>query len=409
MSRIQKLSIIGLVLLAALAGCGMADPILPEEPSVETHGEASTAAEPAEAALPEGIPAGVLTADIEAETVRMYDREGSFVGEATIPNFGGDNPDSLHVTGRWDGSNIPDLVYRVWSPSQAIMRFANGSASKLRDTASYLAMAGAPGEAAFAFSEAEFKDTGIQSYLYAVTLDNAGSASFILEQFEGSQDVMNMPMKPVGLTTVAGQPQGVWYTKTAWGIGGVDLIFPINRGLYFYDLTNGDNTQAIDPQRNFQGISPDLGFAASKAFDMLGDQSLSVHNLGNGASVNFVLHPASDRGAGWAVFSPDNRFAAWMEGEGSLVSEPPAFIARVRIGEIASGGVVQEMDSAAAATTMGWSRVSMMKPVGWLDDMNVLVEARGENWSDVGLLKFNAQNGQISSFCPGGFAGFMYP
>ncbi len=73
---------------------------------------------------------------------------------------------------------------------------------------------------------------------------------------------MGMVLLPVAVEAAGGQPQGVWYVQTAWGIGGVDLIYPINRGLYFYDLTTGENGMALNPDCNFQGISPDLTLAA---------------------------------------------------------------------------------------------------------------------------------------------------
>jgi hypothetical protein len=409
MKLVSRIIGIGLVFTILTTGCGLVGNPQADLPAVNNVEEAPPMDEEPvkENTIPDGWPSGVFTVDSEEAILRLYSLDGTQAGELSIPGVESISPEGMHVTSPWvDSTSLPSIVYRQWVPTQSIMSASGGVSEKLRDTTSFLAMTGAPGQPVFAFSEVVFEDQGIRSFLYAVTTENAGSASYVLELID---DPVNMPIMPVGMETVGGQPQGVWYTKTAWGIGGVDLIFPITRGLYFYNLTNGENQQAIDPEHNFQGISPDLAYAASKEFDMEGDKSMLVHHLESGNITRFALNPASDRGAGFAVFSPDSRFAAWMEGEGSLMPDPPTFNARVRIGEVASGGVVQEIDSAAAAAAFGWARVSMMKPVGWIDNLHVLVEARSEDWSQVALLKFNAETGAISNFCPGSFGAFVYP
>jgi len=359
-----------------------------------------------ESALPDGWPVGVLAADSASETLKLFDLDGNKSGQLAVPGASGLNPESLHVIhSPGDGVALPTVAYRRWAPTQAIMAASDGEPVVLRETDSFVAMTGAPGQAALSFSEATFENQGVRSRLYAVVPENAGSAPPVLEN---SDDPFGMVLKPVGVTAVSGMPQGVWYTMTAWGIGGVDLVFPITRGLYFYDLTNGERVQALDPERNFQGMSYDLKYAASVQFDMEGKKGMAVHDLGSMESVKFALHPTSDRGAGFATFSPDNRFAAWMEATGSWMPDPPTFAARVRIGEIASGGIVQEIDSTQAAGILGWNRLGRFAPVGWIDDMHVLIEARNENWDEAVLLKYNAQTGEMTNFCTGSFVSFVY-
>lgn len=356
---------------------------------------------------PSHSPIGVFTRSNEGTSLALFDLQGLQIGEVFTPGAAELGPGNLHVAGgRNERGLLPVMIYRSWDPEQAVLANENGSVSKLRDTASFLAMVGAEGQAVFSFSEILFEEEGPHSFLFAVTLDNAGSTDPFLEL---SNDATNMALLPVGVEAIDNQPQGVWYTKTAWGMGGVDLVFPITRGLYFYDLTSGENLQVISPARSFQGISPDLNYAASVEFEMKGDKSIRVHNLANDQTVHFALHPDSDRGAGFCVFSPDNRFAAWAEGQGSLASELSNFTTRVRIGEISSAGVVQEVDSKAASSALGWERVAMMKPVGWLDNDNVLVETRSAGWSQVSLLKLNIIAGELSNFCTGSFAAFLYP
>ena len=355
--------------------------------------------------IAEGMPRGVITSSSTDSVLTLYDLSGVESGQIPTPGVMNLYPDYLHAIRPSASGALPTVVYKSWEPSQSIMLASGGSVDILRETISFLGMVGAAGQPAFAFSEALFEEEGVHSFLYAVTLDNVGSAAPF---YELANDLTGMALKPVGIEAVSGMPQGVWYTKTAWGIGGFDLFFPITRGLYFFDLTNGDNLQVIDPEQSFQGLSPDFSYAASVDFDMEGDKTLQVHQLNTGAVVKFPLNPASDRGAGFAVFSPDNRFTGWMEVEGSWMPDPPTFKSRVRIGEITSGGVVQEVDSPTVADKLGWNRLGIFSPVGWIDNTNLLVEARSENWDEIALMKFNAETGTLSYFCPGSFAAFTY-
>jgi len=50
-----------------------------------------------------------------------------------------------------------------------------------------------------------------------------------------------------------------------------------------------------------------------------------------------------------------------------------------------------------------------MKPVGFLDSQTVLVEARGENWETVALLKYDLAANSVGLFHSGSFSGFVYP
>jgi hypothetical protein len=67
------------------------------------------------------------------------------------------------------------------------------------------------------------------------------------------------------------------------------------------------------------------------------------------------------------------------------------------------------MDKIAAAQATGWEWVSWMKPVGFLNNQTVLVEARGENWATVAVLAFDIASNSMSLFHAGSFSGFAYP
>ncbi len=286
------------------------------------------------------------------------------------------------------------------------MANTNGQVSTLRQTNSFLSMIGAPGQSTLVFSEVQINaDNFPHSFLFSGNLESLGT----IGAFYDLVDAPNYwALKPVGIRTVAGQSQAVWYTKTGWGIGGADLIFPITKGLYLFDLANGDNLQYLGAGRSFQGISPDQTFAGSVDVDTSGNRAMMIVNLSNNQPITFALNPTSDRGAGWVVFSPDNRLAAWLEATGSMISDPYDFHPRVRIGDIQNGEVVTAVESSTAAQAINGNLVTFMRPVGWLDNETLLVEVRGENWGDVSLLRFDVTTDEISAFAPGNFVGFGY-
>lgn len=416
MKLFMKKVVLAAALLAAAAASACGGGASAREEPADTAGapavEEVETAPPVSGALEEilfgeHVPAGVFVSADEGASLTLYDPDGMQIAGLLTPGSVFTDPENVHIAGNLpEDESPPPVVYRSWEPDQALMLSEDGAVNKLRDTHSFLALAGAAGKPVLSFSEMTVENNAPRSFLFAAALDTIGTAAPVLEL---SDDLTGMALKPVGVEASGGEAQGVWYTKTAWGIGGVDLMFHINRGLFFYDINSGENTPVIGEDRNFQGISPDHTFAASVEFDIGGDKSVMIHDLEDDQTLNFPLNPSSDRGAGFVVFSPDSRLAAWLEGEGSIAAQPPNFTARVRAGEISSGGVIQEKDHSAAAALLGWERVSLMKPVGWLDNQSVLIEARGEDWAQVSLLRLNAKTGEMEIFCPGSFAGFVYP
>ena len=354
------------------------------------------------------LPDGVLVNTDNGVGLTYLDVNGQILSEIQTPGIGGSaDPGNVAIAGTiTPGQPLPPIIYRSWEPEGALMANTNGQTSTLRLTNSFLSLNVAPGQSALAFSEVMISpDNFPHSFLYAgntANLDSVGSFYDLIDE------PTYMALMTVGIEAVSGEPQGVWYTKTGWGIGGADLIFPITRGLYFFDLTNGDNLQYIDADRSFQGISPDLSHVGTVDFDMAGDRAMTVINLTNSQKTSFALNPASDRGAGFTVFSPNNQFAAWLEASGSMISEPFNFHPLVRIGDIQNGGVVRELVDAAAAQAINGDRATFMRPIGWLTNEILLVEVHGQDWGDVSLLSYDVISGGLSLFSSGNFVGFGY-
>jgi len=353
------------------------------------------------------LPDGVLVNTDNGVGLIYLDANGQILSEIQTPGIGFADPENVAIAGTViPGQPLPPIIYRGWEPEGALLINTNGQTSTLRLTNSFLSLNGTPGQSALAFSEVMISpDNYPHSFLYAGNIANLDSVGSFYDLID---EPTYMALMTIGVEAVSGEPQGVWYTKTGWGIGGADLIFPITRGLYFFDLTNGDNLQYIDADRSFQGISPDLSHAGTVDFNMAGDRAMTVVNLTNNRKTAFTLDPASDRGAGFSVFSPNNQFAAWLEASGSMISEPSNFHPLVRIGNIQNGSIVKDLVDAAAVQAINGNRATFMRPVGWLTNEILLMEVRGQDWGDVSLLSYDVISDGLSLFSSGNFVGFGY-
>ena len=373
-------------------------------PPVEQQAEGAAQAPTLEAApKPDGLPNGVLVDPQTGNSLMVYNTRGQFEYALETPGLGSNSDKNAHQAG--SGSNSP-LVYFSWDPEQSLQMNSQGTISTLRSTNAFFGMAGANSQPALAFSEVLVDGIAPHSYLYAGNLDTIGSTAPF---FDLNDETMQMALLPVAVEAFGGLPQTVWYTHSAWGIGGVDLIFSITRGLYSFDLNSGQVKQTLDPERNFQGISPDMRYAGSTTFDVQADQSMTITELTGGQETVFALRADSDRGSGYAVFSPNDQLAAWLEAGGSFAADPSTYHSVIRIGEIANGAVDYDIEDSSIAQTLNQTEITFMKPVGWLDSQTLLIETRMENWGQVVLIRANLADGTLAYFCDGAFAGFIYP
>jgi hypothetical protein len=396
-----------------ISGCGVnlvsATPT-PELSAPPIEGESS--APPLESSLEEIIikkntPTGICVSDESNDILSCFDVKGNALSTLQVPGIGNSDPQSIHISGPFGASMTPPpVVYLSWEPEQALLVSENGLAAPLRKTSAFLALTGAVGQPDLAFSEVDNENNFPHSYLFTGNLQTLGKA---VSFYDLKDAETGMALMPVAVEANGTQAKKIWYTHTAWGIGGADLIYPINRGLSVFDLETSKNTQALGNERNFQGLSPDKTLAGSISFDIKDEHSMRVTDLVTGYMVNFPLNLSSDRGAGYAVFSIDGKYAAWLESSGSMVTEPVNFQTLVRIGDIETGAVTDEIDSILAAQVLGWERVSFMKPVGWMNSQTLVIEARGSDWKTATLIKYDTSSANLTVLCEGSFAGFSYP
>ena len=373
-------------------------------PPVEQQADTESMAPTLEAApQPDGLPNGVLVDPQTGSSLMVYNTSGQFEYALDTPGLGNYSGQKAQLAGSGNGA---PLIYHSWDPEQALQVNNQGSISTLRSTDAFFGMAGAKGQPALAFSEVVVDGFAPHSYLYTGNLDSIGTTGPF---YDLNDETMQMALLPVAVEATAGQPQTVWYTHSAWGIGGVDLIFPINRGLYAFDLANNQTGQALDAERNYQGISPDMRYAGSTTFDAQADQSMTIIEILGGQETIFPLRSDSDRGAGYAVFSPDSQLVAWLEAAGSFAAEPSTYRSVVRIGEVSNGTVDYDIEDSSVAQALSAAKITFMNPVGWLDNQTLLIETRTVDWGQVVLVRANLADGTLAYFCDGAFVGFAYP
>jgi hypothetical protein len=197
----------------------------------------------------------------------------------------------------------------------------------------------------------------------------------------------------------------LYYTTIPYGIGG-DIVFEPRRSLSYLDLTTYQSWELLGIGSSPSAFSPDLSWLAFTPVHV-GPMSIApISDLNN--SITMPLLPDSDRGAGGAVFSPDNQYVAWKEGSGWMMSETPNFHATIRIATI-SGAITAQIPDSAIAALVGNPSSIWVEPVGWLDAGTLLLEVRGDDWGNASLLRVSPDGSGLAFLVSGGFMGFVYP
>lgn len=373
--------------------------------------DSPTSPPPAAPTAPPGeepyFPTGIVTSS--GSNLMVYAANGTSMGSWNVPQLQWASEWNVAVAGNMVAGStiIPPIVFSAFDSgtgSQNLYVFNNGSAAPLRTGIDALRVRAAPGAPALAVTTiVNFGDSPMTSDMYLATLPNIPSAPMVYT----SHSPEYTPMEPLGVrVNDAGEPTGVWFTEMAYGIGG-DIVFAPRYGLFFLDMANPYNIQQFEGrERNPQGLSLSLAWYATTGGYSDGDLSLTIKNVVDGRVRNFPLLAASDRGAGYAVFSPDDSKVAWMEGSGWMMSDTPNFTATVRVGTT-EGAILTEMPASFFSSVT--ASPSHVKPVGWLDNDNLLVEVRGSDWDQVGLGRVTISSGAIVKIADGGFCGLIYP
>jgi len=357
------------------------------------------------------LPAGFITVPASGGRVFLYNTSGQITAERSTPD---EFPSytNLHAAGSASSiasGNASDplqlpLVYFTYQNGGELMMNINNNISRLMSAPSFYTLAGAPGEPVLAYSSIDWGDT-LRSTLYVGSLDSLPNAQPVA--------VVDEPefwaAKPLAVVVQSGQPVGIWYTTVAYGIGG-DIVFEPHRTLSYLNLDTGSSQHIYDNTIDPCGLSPDQSWVAHVASWSHGDPSpiTLVHNMDESNAVAIPLLPSSDRGAGEAVFSPDNQYVAWKEGSGWLMADVPNFHATIRIATV-TGSITAEIGEAVISNVTGAQKVDWVRPVGWLDGETLLLEVRLNEWDNASLMRVRYDGSGLVTLAAGSFAGFLYP
>ena len=355
---------------------------------------------------PNPLPVGFVADTPDDLGLTLFDLAGNPLGEWHTPGLVRGAPGYVQVAGGFqEGSNLPPLVYYAFKDGhRSLVLNVNDTLTLLREQA-FAKVAGVPGRPILAFSTVGEDVNAWNTKLFVGTVDTISNTQPALT-LDGPQ---NEGLAPLAVRLKDSQAVGVWYTFEAWGLGG-DFLFQPRLGLYYLDLTSGQSQKILGREFNPSALSPDQSWVAYSRYDNGWNAgSLTIRELTTGAETTFPRLPGNDRGAGSAVFSPDNRYVAWMEGSGHwMAATPPTFQATIRIAST-SGAIITEFPVSAINGIGGVADVLWMEPVGWMDGQTLILQIGPNPGNPVALARINFDGSGLAYLSPGSFTGFVYP
>ena len=370
---------------------------------------APTDTQPAPVALPAYYPSGFVAVAGDQRSVTIYNLQGQPLAVVRTPGMSVGSPDSVHVMGSVAGSadNVPVIFINMENQGR-IMHNLNDQITVLIPGPDVANLRGSPGENTFIFTNVwRANDGSAISQLYVYN-PAAGNTTQVHEWIDTNSTVI-FPL--VFNSAAASNPNEIWLTHRLWGIGG-DIVFPPQEGLFYFDLTTQQETLVLTVDFKPIGLSPDQAWVAYVPTDQGYSEGVklqvTLYDLISGLMVQIPLVSGNDRGAGYAAFSPDDRYVAWMEGSGRQMAEVPNFTSLVRVADM-NGNIFANLPVGTLASVTGVANPTWAKPVGWLDGETLIVEIRGDDWNNPALVRVRFDGSGIAYLAQGGFAGFVYP
>jgi hypothetical protein len=183
----------------------------------------------------------------------FYNLQGQPITELKTPGLGYSSSGRVHIAGAIpEGPIMTPLVYHSFTSPESLLVNINDSITTLVQTPMFYGLAGAPGKPYIAYSLYTPSDNTVHSDLFLGNLETLPYTGPVYS-VDNSDDFY--VLNPVAVSTQADIATGVWYTFSAWGIGG-DIIFPVDQGLYYFDMINGNNYQILDKNCKLQGVFP---------------------------------------------------------------------------------------------------------------------------------------------------------
>ncbi len=349
------------------------------------------------------LPVGFATALSTGSQVAYYDLQGQQLGELQTPGLGTGIYQQAHVAGPLTdpAANLPPLVFYAFQNGGELWLNDSQNLSLIRAAPSLFNIVGITGKSLLAYSLVEYTDAGVRSRLYIGDLQTLPGANTVLD----NTNSQSYAVKPLAIALENGQPSGIWYTSVPYGIGG-DIVFEPRQTLTYLSLSDYNLSTRLDMTLAPAGISDDQTWVAYTPTAGNGPMSI-MHNFDPSSAITFPLRQDSNRGAGDAVFSPDNQYLAWREAGGSLMDLPPTFHEMIRIASV-SGNILTEIPDTLLLAATGFSQIGSAIPIGWLDTQTLALEVR-DNSSSSAILKVNLDGSGLTFLASGAFIGFLYP
>ena len=351
------------------------------------------------------LPNGITTFSSGNSKVYYYDLRGQLLGELQSVTLGMGSLQQAIVADRLTYSPepiLPPLIYHTFENGGELWQNDNSNVTLLRAAPNLLNIISASGKDIFDFTLLEYLDYGLGSNLYVGDLQTITTVDPILQ----SISTESTAVKPLAISINDGQPAGIWYTSVPYGIGG-DIVFEPRASLSYLNLSDYQTQTHLDMTKDPIGISDDQSWVAYTPANGIGPVSIT-QNFDFSTAVTIPLGPDSDRGAGEAVFSPDNQYLAWKEASGSIAAQPSTFHETVRIASV-DGKVITEISDTSLLSASGYSEISWLVPIGWLDPQTLALEVQGSSVENVSILTVKFDGSGLAFLAPGSFIGFLYP
>ena len=362
------------------------------------------------------LPVGYV-GSVDAQTVELYDTEGEVLSHKQTPGLSFLEPDQIHLGGGLaEGIAAIPLVYHSLEQGGVLKASAGTAVVDLVHTPGLVSLTGAEGDPLIAYStnKSDQASGGWISNLYVGEISALDEAPPRLTRSEGDGFVIY----PLAVHMEAGVGQGVWYTLSMWGIG--NIIFPPYNGLFYFRFSDGEVIEYLGIDNRLAGFSPDQ---TTVAFAPLQDEQtggiqvgLTVKNLVTCQETFIAINPGTNLGAGYIVFSPDNRYMAWLEASGPDNVQARM---RLRVAETANGSILVDSETPSLSSLAGDEVPTWVQPVGWLTNHSLLLEIgvpSQENplivvWAPDPEQPLDPALGanQAAPLSEGVFAGFLYP
>jgi len=371
------------------------------------------------------LPVG-FTAGVDNSTIRFYDLDGNLMGEKLTPGLKRIDQSQIHIAGGIsNGIAGAPLIYTSLDSGGVIKGNIGSEIFEMDSPGEIVTISGAGGVfTLIAYSTAEFTDEG---YITALKTGEMGDLASINPQLERKEDD-GLVYYPLSIHGEEGQNRGTWFTYLKYKVS--DFVFVPYHGLFYYDLTQNQVTEYLPADHRLKGFSPDQSLVAfgdaPGANPEENETGIIFKNLVDCHIWGKRYHDSSTNGGGEVVFSPDNKYVAWIESSGFTLEELEWRLRVLNLDHSQTYIIDSELNALTGLT--GGEIPSSISTVGWLSNHVLLLQIRVPSNDAPLLVAFFApdpdpdlplapdlpldpdlESNQPVLLAEGEFSGFLYP